>query len=56
MYAIARPGLRLPMHINTSWEQNTNCTLSFWQHEHAGAVRDDDTVCHLYGLQNAVGH
>ena len=54
MYAIARPGL--PMHINISWGQNTACILSSWQHEHAAAVHDDDTVCHLYRLQNAVGH
>ncbi len=55
-YVVARPGLWLPMHISISCEQNSECVLSSWQHEHAAAVLDDDTVCHLYGLQNAVAH
>jgi len=56
MYAIARPGLRLPMHISISCEQNTGCMLRSWRHEHAAAVLSDDTAAYLYGLQNAVAH
>jgi len=52
MYVITRPGLWLPVHISISCEQNTGCM----QHEHATAVLDDDMVCYLYGLQNAVAH